>query len=83
MDSITIRNIDKQLKARLHAQAVKHGRSVEDEVCHILRAALKTHQGTEQSTLEAIREALGPGGGIDSDFERLPREPIAQRITFD
>ena len=42
MASMTIRNLDEQLKARLRVQAAQHGRSMEDEARDILRAALST-----------------------------------------
>jgi phosphopantothenoylcysteine decarboxylase/phosphopantothenate--cysteine ligase len=39
MASLTVRQLDEALKARLRLRAAKHGRSVEDEVRTILRAA--------------------------------------------
>ena len=39
MASLTVRQLDDRLKARLRLRAAKHGRSVEDEVRTILRAA--------------------------------------------
>jgi len=40
MASMTIRDIDDSLKARLRLRAAKHGRTMEDEARDILRAAL-------------------------------------------
>ncbi len=39
MASLTVRQLDDKLKQRLRLRAAKHGRSVEDEVRTILRAA--------------------------------------------
>lgn len=39
MASITIRNLDDRLKARLHLRAAHHSRSMEDEARDILRTA--------------------------------------------
>jgi plasmid stability protein len=39
--SITIRNLDEDLKARLRVQAAQRGRSMEDEAREILRSALE------------------------------------------
>ncbi len=39
MPSLTVRQLDEKLKQRLRLRAAKHGRSVEDEVRTILRAA--------------------------------------------
>ena len=40
MSSITIRNLNQGLKARLRMRAARHRRSIEDEAREILRAAL-------------------------------------------
>ncbi|HXF87362.1 MAG TPA: plasmid stabilization protein, partial [Xanthobacteraceae bacterium] len=39
MPSLTVRQLDEGTKKRLRLRAAKHGRSVEDEVRSILRAA--------------------------------------------
>ena len=39
MASLTVRQLEDDLKSRLRVRAAKHGRSVEDEVRHILRSA--------------------------------------------
>ncbi|MDO3378738.1 FitA-like ribbon-helix-helix domain-containing protein [Geoalkalibacter halelectricus] len=40
MSSLTIRNIDDEIKKQLRLRAAAHGRSMEAEVRHILREAL-------------------------------------------
>ena len=40
MASITIRNLDEALKARLRVEAARHGHSMEEEVRLILRGVL-------------------------------------------
>ena len=40
MASITIRNLDDYVKAKLRVRAARHGRSMEEEAREILRAAL-------------------------------------------
>jgi plasmid stability protein len=42
MASITIRNLDDELKARLRLRAAQHGHSMEEEVRGILRQILST-----------------------------------------
>lgn len=42
MASITIRNLDDELKARLRLRAAQHGHSMEEEVRGILRATFQT-----------------------------------------
>jgi plasmid stability protein len=71
---MTIRNIDDQLKIRLRVQAARHGRSMEDEACDILRAALSTESRAETSLVVAIRARIKPLGGVTL---KLPaREPM-------
>ena len=54
MASITVRNLDEDLKQRLKEQAAKHGCSMEEEVRRILAAALppkvKENPAKEQET---------------------------------
>jgi plasmid stability protein len=64
MASMTIRNIDDQLKARLRIQAAVHGRSMEDEARDILRAALSTEQPRTRTLVESIRARIEPLLGV-------------------
>ena len=41
MSTLTIRNVDEALKASLRVRAAMHGRSMEEELCTILRQALQ------------------------------------------
>ena len=81
MASMTIRNIDEKLKARLRVQAARHGRSMEDEARDILRAALSAQPSTGTRTLvESIRARVAPWGGVE--LEIAPREPMRQPMNF-
>ena len=73
VSSITIRNLEESVKRRLRMRAAQHGRSMEEEARHILRAALA--QKTERSTnlFEAIRRRITPMGGVKLDIPE--REP--------
>jgi plasmid stability protein len=82
MASMTIRNIDEQLKARLRVQAAQHGRSMEDEARDILRAALSSGSTSGQRNLaESIRSRIEPLGGID--LELSPRDAIREGLDLD
>lgn len=81
MATMTIRNIDDQLKARLRVQAAQHGRSMEDEARDILRAALSVEPARSTSLVAAIRARIEPLGGID--LELPEREPIRNPVAFD
>jgi len=76
MASITIRNLDEQLKARLRMEAARHGHSMEEEVRIILRGALS--QPEKGGLGSRIRERFAEAGGVElevpsrSDKPRLP-----------
>ena len=76
MASITIRNLDEQTKARLRVRAAHRKRSMEDEVRHILRAALVEDASPPPNLAEAIRRRFGPLGGVA--LRVAPREPMRE-----
>lgn len=49
MATMTIRDVDEQVKQRLRARAAAHGHSMEDEVRDILRVALAAGENDRQS----------------------------------
>ncbi len=78
--TMTIRNIDEQLKKRLRVQAATHGRSMEDEARDILRSALSTAPEQGESLIEAIRSRISSLGGVE--LELAPREAIRTPPEF-
>jgi plasmid stability protein len=64
MATLTIRQLDDKIKARLRVRAAHHGRSMEEEAREILRAAL-TRQPAQKNLAEAIRERFAPLGGVE------------------
>lgn len=74
-----INNLGNDAEARLRERAVAHGRSVEEEACSILRAALFSPEETSSGAtlVRAIRTRMHRLGGIDLELpERGPaREP--------
>ncbi len=76
MASITIRNLDDPLKARLRIQAAVHGRSMEDEARDILRTALNQEPTQPANLAAAIRARFAPLGGVD--LPEVPREPMRE-----
>lgn len=85
MASITIRNLEDDLKARLRVQAARHGRSMEDEARVILRKAVAApSEGASDSRalLARIRKRVDEmGGGIDLPIP--PRDPMRDPPGFD
>jgi antitoxin FitA len=77
MASITIRNLDDRVKAKLRVRAARHGRSMEEEAREILRAALNNRRSEPRNLAEAIRRRFAPLGGVDLDIppRGADREP--------
>ena len=72
MASITIRNLDDDVKTRLRVRAAEHHRSMEEEARQILRVAVG--RKTDSRNLASIlRSRFGPEDGVD--LELPSREP--------
>ena len=80
MASITIRNLDDQLKERLRVRAAQHGRSMEQEAREILRDAIGRTE-PPANLAAAIRKRMAALGGIDLDLPE--REPMRAPAVFD
>jgi plasmid stability protein len=74
MGSLTIRDIDDSLNARLQVRAAKYGRSMEDGARDILRAALDAQPLRAKTLVDSIRARIEPLGGVD--LQILPRKPM-------
>ena len=81
MASITVRNLEEDLKRRLRIRAAQNGKSMEQEVRDILKAALHQKPLTGEEWVKAIRARFAPFHGIE--LELPPREPIREPPTFD
>ena len=81
MASITIRNLEEPLKARLRIQAATHGRSMEDEARDILRSALNRESAPPTNLAIAIRRRFKPLGGVE--LPEVTREPMRDPPAFD
>lgn len=72
MATMTIRDLDDDLKMQLRVRAARHGKSMEEEARSILRSALRTEPLSGQSLVDSIRAMVEPYGGIA--LELPPRE---------
>jgi plasmid stability protein len=81
MSTMTIRNLDDQVKRHLRIRAARHGRSMEDEARDILRSSLSTDTTDTGALVESIRARIEPLGGIDLGI--LPRGAIRKPPTID
>ena len=80
MASITIRNLDDDVKTRLRIRAAGHGRSMEEEARLILREAVDRNAGPE-NLATAIRARFAPFGGVE--LEIPPRETMREPPRFE
>ena len=65
MATLTIRNVDAELKERLRLRAARHGHSMEAELRHILSDTLGGEKNRGPNLAEAVRRRFLPLGGAD------------------
>ena len=77
MASITIRNLDDEVKTRLRVRAAEHHRSMEEEVCIILRDAVNGGPTAPRDLAKFTRECFAPLGGVELELptRAAMREP--------
>ena len=80
MASITIRNLDDDVKTRLRVRAADNGRSMEEEARLILRAAVGPKDVPEKGLGTAIHKLFEPLGGVE--LELPPRGPMREPPRF-
>jgi len=83
MATLTIRNLDDELKSRLRVRAAERDHSMEEEVRLILRDALSDAEDTGAPTGIAtrIRKRLGDLGGVHLQLpERNDRPRIPENL---
>ena len=80
MASITIRNLDDNVKTRLRTRAAERGHSMEQEARLILREAVE-QQPVPKNLAAAIRKRFAPLGGMDLDLP--PRQPMREPPQFE
>ena len=79
MASITIRNLEDDLKRRLRVRAAEHGRSMEEEAREILRQVVAVPL-PPRDLAAAIRARVAKVGGVELDVPA--REPIREPLRF-
>jgi antitoxin FitA len=77
MATLTIRQLDEKIKARLRIRAAHHGCSMEEEAREILRSALTTLRPVSKNLAEAIRRRFAPFEGVELELPQrgTMREP--------
>ena len=75
MASITIRNLEDDIKQRLRVRAAEHGRSMEEEARDILRRVMGAG-APPRNLAAAIRARVAPSCRVDLDLDA--REPMRE-----
>jgi plasmid stability protein len=78
MAQFIVRNLEDDVKARLKRRAARHRRSMEEEVRHILRDAVKEQRVTKLGSRIAARFAKA---GLSTDLPEL-RDQIPRSAEF-
>ena len=78
--SITIRNLDDEVKTRLRVRAAEHNRSMEEEAQLILTEAVGRKPGS-RNLADITRAWFGPDNGVELDLPR--RGPGRELPPFD
>ena len=79
MASITIHNLDDDIKQRLRVRAAEHGRSMEEEAHDILRRVM-SDATTPRDLAAAIRARVSPAAR--AELEVPAREPMREPPNF-
>lgn len=79
MASITIRNLEDDIKQRLRVRAAEHGRSMEEEARDILRRVMM-EGGPPRDLAAAIRARVASSDRVDLDLPA--REPMREPPQF-
>ena len=84
MATLTIRNLDDNVKQALRERAARHGRSMEEEARVLIGQGVKARDGQAARNGEAsyrrIRELVEPVGGIE--IPALMRKPASRPVPF-
>ena len=80
MASITIRNLDDDVKTRLRMRAAGRGRSMEEEARTILRDAVHREEAGPRNLAAFTRDCFAPLGGVE--LELPPRGPMREPPDF-
>jgi plasmid stability protein len=82
MASITIRNLDEEIKQRLRVRAAEHGHSMEEEARDILRRVM-SESPPPRNLAASIRSRIDSADRFDLDLparEAMPEPPHLDRM---
>jgi antitoxin FitA len=71
MAQLVVRNLENAVKVRLQRRARRNGRSMEEEVRDILRAAMHKEEDAPEGGLGTEISKIFAGHGLDSPIQEL------------
>lgn len=80
MSTLTIRNLDNEVKRRLRVRAAERGVSMEQEIRDTLRASVAADDVPEKAWYDEIRAVVQSAGGVE--LELPPRESMREPPRF-
>ncbi|WP_018334951.1 FitA-like ribbon-helix-helix domain-containing protein [Actinomycetospora chiangmaiensis] len=85
MATITVRDLDEEVRSRLRVRAAENGRSMEAEVRAILEAAVRpSRPERRRAGLQKARALAAEVGGLDDVFANIPpRDDYPREDPFD
>ena len=81
MATLTIRNLEPQLKSKLRIRAAQHDRSMEEEVRTILKTVLTEEPPSNRNIATMIHGRFSTLGGVELD--QVVRESIREPERVD
>lgn len=84
MVSLVIHDMDDALHARLQEAAVRHRRSLEEEVRELLRAAVarQASAASEETLVALARRLFGSDHGVELDIPPRGSAPVRPPLDF-
>ena len=82
MASITIRNLEDDVKTQLRRRAANHGRSIEEEARLILTDAVSREAAPERGLGTAIHEQFKPFAGVELDLPPRATTRLCDTVIF-
>jgi len=79
MGSLTVRNLSDDVKRRLRIRAARHGRSMEEEIRHILASAGDAQPGQPNLSPPAAATTHRPRPAVTDSAVAAPDQPLAGR----
>ena len=80
MASVSIRDLDDEVRDRLRVQAAAHGRSMEAEMRAILTDAVRAPEG-RRDLFVSLLDVMAPLGGVELEVPERSHPPRRARLV--